>query len=583
MINNKQKIISLLQFLYGEETGIDTYRSLGKIIRSFQGKIPSQPKRRHLSQKDAVLITYGDMLLEEGKLPFKTLCTFLMEYVKGLFNTIHILPFFPYSSDDGFSVIDYKEVNRLLGDWKDIEKIRRHFNLMFDLVINHISAKSGWFNKFIKQESIYQDYFISVDGDFDFSKVFRPRTNPLLSEVQTQTGKRFVWTTFSSDQIDLNFKNPQVLLEIIDVLLFYVIKGANVIRLDAIAYIWKESGTNCIHLPQAHAIVQLMRAVLDEVAPHVMLITETNVPHQENISYFGDGNNEAQMVYNFSLPPLVLHAFQTQNANYLTQWAQQLTYPSEDTTFFNFLASHDGIGVTPAKGILADSTIYEMAKRVERLGGRVSYKTNEDGSSSPYELNINYLDALADPSAKEESISFIAKRFITSQAIMLALKGVPGIYFHSLVGSRSWLAGVEQTGQNRTINRQKIQWAVLRNNLQDQNSLQSQVYKMYKHLLVVRAKQAAFHPNARQKVLDLHPGIFALLRASEQPAQQLLCLQNVTEKNVVVNIDLNHLEIEKEQYLFDIINDGFSIPLQSNVCQITLNPYQVLWLEIRPL
>src|SRR5690606_35016656 len=108
----------------------------------------------------------------------------------------------------------------------------------------------------------------------------------------------------SADQVDLNFKNPAVLLATTRALLFYVEHGAKFIRLDAIAYLWKEIGTPCIHLPQTHQVIQLMRAVLDEVAPDVRLITETNVPHPDNISYFGAGTNEAQLVYNFALPPL---------------------------------------------------------------------------------------------------------------------------------------------------------------------------------------------------------------------------------------------------------------------------------------
>jgi sucrose phosphorylase len=308
---------------------------------------------------------------------------------------IHILPFYPWTSDDGFSVTDYRKVDSNLGEWKDITSMQNNFRLMFDGVINHISAESEWFKGFLRDDPPYRDYFITVDGDPDLSQVVRPRALPLLTSFNTPSGEKRVWTTFSADQIDLNFKNPEVLFEILDIMLMYIERGATYIRLDAIAYLWKEIGTTCIHLPQTHHLIQLMRCVLDEVAPHVHLITETNVPHADNISYFGDGTNEAQLVYNFALPPLTLHTFHTGNAQVLSNWAKTLTLPSDKTTFFNFLASHDGVGLNPARGILSNEEIDALVNKTLAHGGLVSYKNNSDGSQSPYEMNVNYFDALS--------------------------------------------------------------------------------------------------------------------------------------------------------------------------------------------
>ncbi len=403
----------------------------------------------------SILITYGDQLHDADQPPLRTLAEFCDTHLRGVVDGIHLLPFYPYSSDDGFSVIDYKQVNPALGTWDDVARVGQHFHLMFDGVINHISAQSEWFKAFLRDDPKYRDYFIVVEGDPDLSQVVRPRALPLLTEFTTPSGVKKVWTTFSADQIDLNYANPDVLLDIIDVLLFYVAHGAELIRLDAIAYLWKEIGTSCLHLPQTHRVIQLLRAILDEVAPHVALITETNVPHQDNLSYFGDGHNEAQLVYNFALPPLTLHTFHTGDASALTQWAASLTLPSDETTFFNFLASHDGIGLNPARGILRDDEITALVDRVVAHGGRVSYKSNPDGSTTPYELNINYFDALSDPNSSEP-LALQIDRFVAAHAIMLALSGVPGIYFHSLFGSRGWPEGVTITGQNRTINRQKF-------------------------------------------------------------------------------------------------------------------------------
>ena len=436
--------LNLISSIYGDKQAAPILDHLDSLIAHFRPLLASG-RHAHLTHQDAILITYGDMIKKDGQPHLQTLNRFLSENIRGIINTIHILPFYPWSSDDGFSVIDYLAVDPALGDWNDVAGLRQNFRLMFDAVINHISQESDWFHRFLNREEPYVNYFKEVDPATDLSAVFRPRALPLLTPVETADGTKHVWTTFSADQIDLNYESPDLLLEVMRVLLTYVQHGATLIRLDAIGFMWKVPGTRSLHLPQTHAIIQLMRLVLDEVAPDVLLVTETNVPHAENISYFGNGYNEAQMVYNFSLPPLLMHAIHTGNATYLNQWAATLETPSDRTTFFNFCASHDGVGVTPARGILPAAEIEKMAERVEALGGRVSYKTNSDGSQSAYELNISYLNGLGVPEA-EESDGLKAKRFLLSQAIMLALRGVPGIYFHSLFGSENWEAGIEASG-----------------------------------------------------------------------------------------------------------------------------------------
>ncbi len=418
----------------------------------------------------------------------------------------------------------------------------------------------------MQDDPAYRDYFITVDPAVDLSAVFRPRALPLLTEVQTAAGPRHVWTTFSSDQIDLNFANPEVMLAMVDVLLDYVAQGADLIRLDAIAFMWKEFGTNCLHRPQAHAIIQLWRRILDIVAPQTAIVTETNVPHLENISYFGDGRNEAQMVYNFSLPPLTLHAFHQGDAQILSAWAQTLELPSERVTFLNFLASHDGIGVTPARGYLAESEVAEMAERVQALGGQVSVRNMPDGNRSPYELNINYLDALGRPGAVETD-QLRAERFLAAQAIMLALRGVPGIYFHSLFGSRGWPEGAQQTGRARTINRQKLDASAFEAELATPGSLRRLVFSGYRRMLRARQSSPAFHPNGRQEILNLHPALFAVRRTAPAGGERVLCLQNVSAGAVEFQLPLGRA--------IDLLDSG----QYSAAAQFTLSPYQVLWLR----
>ena len=402
------------------------------------------PTKPAWDQTDAVLITYGDQLRCNGEAPLETQRRFLLEHgLEGLLSTVHILPFFPYSSDDGFSVIDYRQVDPALGTWDDVASLGRSFGLMFDLVVNHCSQHSQWFRKYLAGEAPYTSYFIEVDPEEDVSLVTRPRSHPLLSPFETSRGTRHVWTTFSDDQIDLNFASPHILLEMIDVLLFYLQRGARIIRLDAIAYLWKELGTSCIHLPQTHEVVKLMRTVVEAAAPGTILLTETNVPHEENVSYYGQGD-EAQMVYQFSLAPLLAEALQTGDATVLSRWLAGLKATPQGTTVFNFTASHDGIGVRPLEGIMPADRLERFIEAVRRRGGRVSMKRNTDGTESPYELNIAYFDAVADPDNPDPALH--VRRFLAGQALMVSLQGIPGIYFHSLVGTPNNHEGVEGTG-----------------------------------------------------------------------------------------------------------------------------------------
>lgn len=537
---------TLLDSLYGTDLAVRVTPRLQNLIERYRGRIPIIVDTS-LSERDAFLITYGDQVQAPGQSHLQTLAEFCETYLSRDLNGIHILPFYPWSSDDGFSVKNYRAVDSDLGGWEDVERLGCSFRLMFDGVINHASVQGKWFQAFLRDEAPYRDYFLTVAGDPDLSQIVRPRTLPLLTEFQTTSGVRRVWTTFSADQADLDFHNPDVLLEIFDILLMYAERGAQFIRLDAIAYLWKEIGTNCIHLPQTHAVIQLLRAVLDDLAPHVRLITETNVPHTENLSYFGDGKNEAQLVYNFALPPLVLHTFRTGDATILSQWASGLNLPSEQTTFFNFLASHDGIGLNPARGILSPAHIDALVSQTLAHGGLISYKQNADGTRSPYEMNINFFDALSNPSG-EEPLAMQIDRFMAAQAILLSLRGLPGIYFHSLFGSRSWLEGVKITCHNRTINRQKLARTELESELAVPNTLRAQIFARYRALLARRAASAAFHPQGGQQILEMGREIFAVLRISPAGDKQVLCLQNITAQ-------------------------------AQSVAGYKLEPYQTLWLD----
>lgn len=588
MINsNEIHIQRHLEFLYGKD-GEQTWWKLRNLIDDFKERNPNlQAGEFELTEKDVVLITYGDQFQENNSTYLQSLQKFLDTYLEYNVNWIHILPFFPYSSDDGFSVIDYEAVDPNLGTWDDIQALANKYQLMFDAVINHISRESSWFKSFQRHEDPFKDFFIPVDPATDLSSIFRPRALPLLTPVETKNNDAHVWTTFSDDQIDLNFSNPQVLLEIINVLLFYVERGAQLIRLDAIGYIWKIIGTSSLNLPQAHSVVKIIRSVLNIAAPQVGIITETNVPHKENIKYFGDpdvsglGNgeadkgDEAHMVYQFSLAPLTLHAFTSGDSTILSNWAENLRAPYRNSAFFNFIASHDGIGMMPAKGLLSEDDIQTLVDRTLSHGGEVSFKTNSDGSKSVYELNITLFDALNNPFDEDPETDI--KRFLASQALMLSLAGVPGIYIHSLFGSRNCLSCVKKTGRARSINREKFHLQDLQRKLSDPNNVISRVFQGYNKLLKIRRDQAAFHPGALQIVLKINPHIFSLLRSDGDSKTHILCLINTSAIKQKFVIEIKKLFPGTTSHFYNLLEEESS-PVVNGKFDIVLDGYDYLWL-----
>lgn len=517
-------------------------------------------KKQWVDQNDVMLITYGDSIQEQGQAPLQTLNQFLNDNAKELLSAVHILPCFPYTSDDGFSVVDYWKINPVLGDWKNVADLSNDYDLMFDGVINHISQSSDWFQGYLKGDETYRNFFTESDPTRDYSSVTRPRALPLHTTFETAHGTKHVWTTFSEDQIDLNFRCPEVFQKIVELLMFYAEQGASFIRLDAIGFMWKELDTPCIHLPQTHAIVQAMRAVMDAVAPHVKLITETNVPHQDNISYFGNGENEAHLVYQFPLPPLTFHTLQTGDSSKIVDWMVSLKLCSDKTTFFNFLASHDGIGVRPVEGILDKEQVNHLLDVVNTNGGRVSYKNNGDGTQSPYEFNINYFDAIRDIEASDETN---LNRFMAAQSLLVSMAGVPGIYVHSLLGSGNDLVGLENLGYNRAINREKLIRSEVEEQLRDETSRRHQVLARFKDLLTVRRSESAFSPSASQRI--------------EKTDSRLITFIRDEKVLIAINISDETVQLDASELLSGVSKDLLTNTAVSD--SVTLNPYQVMWLS----
>ncbi|GAB3322215.1 alpha-amylase family glycosyl hydrolase [Haliea atlantica] len=573
----RERVRQHLEVIYAEVPGVEAdaalVASLLDTMRLGAEVQAPEPYVNHWSERDALLITYGDSLLGVGEKPLHTLKRFLDAHANDVLSGVHILPFYPWTSDDGFAVLDYSSVNEALGNWQDIRAIAGDYDLMADLVINHCSSRSAWFENFLRDEEPGRDYFFTASPEVDLSTVVRPRTSPLLRPVETVRGTRHVWCTFSHDQVDLDFRNPEVLRQFVAILRLYLDQGVRIIRLDAIAFLWKIPGTSCLNLPQTHEVVRLLRTLVEHARPDALLITETNIPNRENLSYFGNAN-EAHCVYNFSLPPLLINTLLTGDCTYLRQWLMSMPPAQNGTTYFNFIASHDGIGLRPAEGLLSDEELAALIGTLQRFGGRVSWRALEGGEQRPYEVNIALYDALQGTVSGSDSLGL--QRFVCAHAIMFALEGIPGVYIHSLLGTRNDYQRLEHSGHNRAINRHQWQWPALEAELADPDSPHHQVLVQLQALLRIRGRQPAFHPNATQFTLQLGSAMLGFWRQSQDRRQSIFCVSNVSNQACELNLrDLNLIDTDSWRDL--ITGEQFAGVDHT----LTLQPYQSVWLSNR--
>ena len=529
---------------------------------------------KHLwDESDIALITYGGTFRSEGERPLRTLHRFLQQHIGQTIGAVHILPFFPYSSDDGFGVIDYLQVDENLGDWSDIEAIAGDYRLMGDLVINHGSSKSAWFQQFLSDEAPGKDYYYTADPAADLGQVVRPRSHPLLTPFRTESGDRHVWSTFSTDQVDFDFTNPEILLEFVKIIAAYIDHGVRIFRLDAVAFLWKKIGTPSINLDETHEIIRLLRTLMDHHAETLIIITETNIPNHENLTYFGN-QNEAHVIYNFSLPPLLTHALLTGNALYLKRLTRSNPPALIGCTYLNFTASHDGIGLRPTEGALPQGEVEQMLAAIQGFGGRVSMRRGPGGTEKPYEMNISYFEAMQGTldGPDEHQIN----RFMAAMAIMLALEGIPAIYIHSLLATPNGYEEVNLTGRNRSINRRQLDFDDISAKLADPVTVEAQVFSRLLSLVAVRKKQKAFHPNAVQFTLALPEGLFGVWRQSRDRKQSIFAITNVTKEEKMLS--LSDINLIAGDNWWDLISGQIIVDIES---YFSLSPYQTVWISNR--
>jgi len=565
---DQKKIISILKKIYRQiltKQNIDLLKNeIVQLIEDFNKK--NRLNKINISEKTSLIISYGDNIYSNQSSSMKIFQKFFQKNLEKLFDTIHFLPFYPSSSDSGFAVKDHYQIDKKIGNWSDLKKISKSKKIMADVVINHASARGLWFKNFLKRKKPGKDYFLTVNSKFNTSKVVRPRDHKLLKKIKIFEKNDYLWRTFSPDQIDLNFKNPSVLLRFIKIIIHLINNGVTIFRLDAIAYLWKQNGTKCINLSQTHEIIKLLRVVTSLLNVQTLIITETNLPEKENLSYFGK-NNEANWVYNFSLPPLLIHAFLFENSSYLNQWSRKLPSTKHGNCYLNFIASHDGIGIRPTEGILNEKTLGSFLKRLKKNGSKFSYRKVQNKSKKVYEANITVFDALKKSDFDPKGLFFL-ERYISAHAIMISFEGIPAIYFNSLFGKSNDEAKYIITGNNRDVNRYKWNFNNITTKLRDKKSKQSIFYRNIGALLEIKRKQKAFHPNASRININLGPKIFCFKRISKDKKQSIICMTNLSSKIQTPNF-------KKIGSYRDLLNSNLKFREGNS---LILKPFQTVWL-----
>ena len=565
---DQKKIISILKKIYRQiltKQNIDLLKNeIVQLIEDFNKK--NRLNKINISEKTSLVISYGDNIYSSQSSSMKIFQKFFQKNLEKLFDTIHFLPFYPSSSDSGFAVKDHYQIDKKIGNWSDLKKISKSKKIMADVVINHASARGLWFKNFLKRKKPGKDYFLTVNSKFNTSKVVRPRDHKLLKKIKIFEKNDYLWRTFSPDQIDLNFKNPSVLLRFIKIIIYLINNGVTIFRLDAIAYLWKQNGTECINLSQTHEIIKLLRVVTSLLNVQTLIITETNLPEKENLSYFGK-NNEANWVYNFSLPPLLIHAFLFENSSYLNQWSRKLPSTKHGNCYLNFIASHDGIGIRPTEGILNEKTLSSFLKRLKKNGSKFSYRKVQNKSKKVYEANITVFDALRKSDFDPKGLFFL-ERYISAHAIMISFEGVPAVYFNSLFGKSNDEAKYIITGNNRDVNRYKWNFNNITTKLRDKKSKQSIFYRNIGALLEIKRKQKAFHPNASRININLGPKIFCFKRISKDKKQSIICMTNLSSKIQTPNF-------KKIGNYRDLLNSNLKFREGTS---LILKPFQTVWL-----
>lgn len=522
-----KKLRDLFLKFYDEEYLIDFERILDKL------KIKKNKKFK-LNSQDIIFLTYPNSIENLNK---------LYEFTKEnkfeeLFSTIHILPFLESDADGGFAVVDYKKVDLKYGTWREIKKFSKRYKLISDLILNHTSNNNKWFLDFLDSRN---NFYFKFDKNFDYSKVFRPRSTSLFTNYLGT----FVWTTFSDKQVDLNLNEVKVFFNFLEIISFYFKKGINILRLDAIPYLFKKSGTSCVNLDENYDLVELFIKSLKHINSEVKFISEVNFGDEVNLNYLEKTSTD--LIYEFTFPMLLIYCIYNKDFKYFLKWAQDFDF-NKDVIFF--LSNHDGISFRGIKNFLNENDFNDFFNSLLRNNFLINYKTI-DGKDEPYELNSTYFSLLKEILNKDPS-----KEHLFCFNLLLFIKGVPLIYYLDIIKAQNDYHLFSITNHKRDLSRPKFKY-------EDYLvKINNSFFDIFKNLVLIR-NQFDFDKYS----FKIHEEKGFLFLSYENESEILISISNITSLS-------KEYKFNFKSY-FDLIEDKI---VQSDI--IYLEKYNFKWIKI---
>lgn len=519
-------------------------------------------------------------------------------------NYLHLMPLFRSpveNSDGGYAVSSYRDVNPDLGTIEDLTQLasalREHdISLVVDFVYNHTSDEHIWAQKALAGDEHYQNYYY----------MFPNRTQPDLYEQNLReifpeqaSGnftwraeiERWVWTTFNTFQWDLNYRNPDVFREMLGEMLFLANSGIEVVRLDAVAFTWKEMGTPCENLPQAHTIIQAYNALLKVVAPSVLLKSEAIVHPDEVARYFGQDDKagkECQLSYHPLLMVLLWESLATRKVSLMQHAMQKRFRTPENTAWVNYVRVHDDIGWGFADEDAAELGINGFDHRhflnqfytgqfegSFAMGLPFNYNPRtQDMRISGTTASLAGLEQALNGNNAEE-IEASIRRILLIHAIILSIGGIPLLYHNDEIGrinDYTYEADNSKAADNRWVHRPQTDWQLMENR-HDPHTIEGRIFQALQRLITLRKSSPVLASNTTRFIHTDNPHVFAYLRGGSKEDRMLVVANFDDYSQQISGQILAEHAIHLNAY--DLITEQ---PLHKKLATLELEPHQFMWI-----
>jgi amylosucrase len=561
-----------------------------------------------LSQKWVGMTLYADGFAEN----LKNLLNKLDYFEELGINLIHIMPILECpknASDGGYAVSDYRQINERVGTLEDIHDLakamgERDILLVLDIVVNHTSNEHEWAQKARCGDPYYQAYYY-VFNNREIPDMFEKT----LPEVFPQTAPgNFTWdpqmqawvmTVFNDYQWDLNYQNPTVFIEMLDILLFWANMGVDILRLDAVAFLWKKLGGSSQNEPEAHRLLQLLKDCCQVTAPGVLFIAEAIVAPVEIVKYFGEdaiNAKECEIAYNATLMALLWDAVATKNARLLKQGVKNLPDKLERATWLNYIRCHDDIGLGFTDEDIQQAG-YEPSSHRQFLLNYFSGKfENSDARGLLFGQNAKNNDArisgtltsliglekaLAEQNSQKIELSI--KQIMLLHGIIFSFGGIPLIYYGDEIGTLndySYMGNLSKANDSRWAHRPKIDWkkAQLR---YVSGTIEHRIFTALQNMIRRRKCIPAFGDFNNRILLFLeNPHLFAFWRVAPDPRHSVLVIGNFNGSHEYITLtDLNSpfLNWPSNQSIYDLRTEQAPLLFKD---QLVLPPFNLYWLSM---